>query len=70
VHHFEGAVEDVRWDWTDVEKEVPVRGRSVQRVLYAYADWRNGRNDGTGVWVDIEDAAARAAQIQRLLDGV
>jgi predicted RNA-binding protein YlxR (DUF448 family) len=25
---------------------------------------------GRGVWVDIEDAAARAAQIQRLLDGV
>lgn len=62
-------MENVPWDWNDVEKEVPVRGRSVQTVLYAYADWKEGRTNGKGVWVDIKDAARRARQIQSLLDG-
>jgi hypothetical protein len=46
-----------------VQHEVPERARSVQQVLYAYADGIDGG------WVDIEDAAARAAQIQGWLDG-
>ncbi|EFY88449.1 hypothetical protein J3458_002308 [Metarhizium acridum] len=70
VHDFEtDTVRDVRWDWTDVEKQVPIRGRSVQRVLYAYADWKQGKGDGAGAWVGVDDAAARASQIQKLLDG-
>ncbi|KFG87197.1 putative oxidoreductase [Metarhizium anisopliae] len=70
VHDFDtDTVRDVKWDWTDVEKQVPVRGRSVQRVLYAYADWKQGKSDGAGAWVGVDDAAARASQIQKLLDG-
>ncbi|KAF5123948.1 Galactose/lactose metabolism regulatory protein GAL80 [Metarhizium anisopliae] len=70
VHDFDtDTVRDVEWDWTDVEKQVPVRGRSVQRVLYAYADWKQGKSDGAGPWVGVDDAAARASQIQKLLDG-
>lgn len=69
VHHFESdTVETVDWDWSDVEKEVPIRGRSVQRVLYAYADWKEGLSDEKA-WVDVVDAAGRAGQIQKLLDG-
>ncbi|KAK9434948.1 NAD(P)-binding domain protein [Metarhizium brunneum] len=70
VHDFDtDTVRDVEWDWTDVEKQVPVRGRSVQRVLYAYADWKQGKSDGAGAWLGVDDAAARASQIQKLLDG-
>ncbi|KID78855.1 Galactose/lactose metabolism regulatory protein GAL80 [Metarhizium brunneum] len=70
VHDFDtDTVRDVEWDWTDVEKQVPVRGRSVQRVLYAYADWKQGKSDGAGAWVGVDDAAARTSQIQKLLDG-
>jgi hypothetical protein len=61
VHKFDtDAVEEAHWDWSDLQKEVPVIGRSVMSSLYAFAD---GLGEGEG-WVGIEDAAKRAKQIE------
>ncbi len=69
MHDYEsGAVTDVAWDWRPEQLEVPAPARSVQRVLYAYADWKRGASSvKDDVWVEIDDAAARAAQIDNWL---
>lgn len=61
LYHFRtGQLEDVAWDWSDLQKEVPIRARTVMSCLYAFAD---GIDEGSG-WVGIEDAARRAEQIE------
>jgi hypothetical protein len=67
------VVEDVPWSWGDGwQAEVSVRARTVGRVLFAWADYRRevvgeeGREKG---WVELEEAAERARQIQGWLDG-
>lgn len=69
MHDFAtGAVTDVPWGWSAEQLEVPGRARSVQRALYAYADWKRGVSGvKDDVWVEIDDAAARAAQIDNWL---
>ncbi|KAL4808002.1 oxidoreductase [Aspergillus unguis] len=57
VHHFDtDTVEDIPWDWTAVQKEISISGRSVQTCLYSLAE---GGKD----YVSLEDAAGRARQI-------
>lgn len=71
IHHYDtDKIEDVAWDWDEEQKEVPIRARAVQKVLYAFADSKRSsfEDEGSG-WVDIDDAAARAAQLQSWLDG-
>lgn len=53
-------VENVSWEWSRLQEEVPVRARTVMGCLYAFAD---GFKEGEG-WVGIEDAARRAEQIE------
>jgi hypothetical protein len=61
LHHFDtDRVEDIEWDWNSLQKEVPIRARTVLSCLYAFAD---GVQEGDG-WVGIEDAASRAEQIE------
>ena len=61
LHHFDtDKVEDITWDWDELQKEVPVSARAVLTNLYAFAD---GVGEGEG-WVGIEDAARRAEQIE------
>jgi hypothetical protein len=75
LHRFDtDTVEEVPWGWDERQAEVPVRARSVQTVLYAYADAKKrgglGKHGGEQKgWVELEDAAARAAQIAGWLDG-
>ncbi|KAG8416383.1 hypothetical protein J3459_007814 [Metarhizium acridum] len=71
IHRYDtDRVEDVAWDWDDVQKEVPERARTVQKVLYAFADSRGAASGSNGcAWVEIGDAALRAAQLQSWLDG-
>jgi len=64
VHWFDGdRVEDVPWEWSAEDKELPVMARSVFRTLEAWAD---GKDAGDG-WVDVEDAAKRASLIESFL---
>lgn len=61
----------MHWEWNERQKEVPVRARSVQTVLYAYADVKRGveaEGEEKG-WVELDDAAGRAAQIGGWLEG-
>jgi len=61
LHRFDtDKVEEIAWDWTGLQKEVPIRARTVLSCLYAFAD---GVEEGKG-WVGIEDAARRADQIE------
>ncbi|KAF2806146.1 putative oxidoreductase [Mytilinidion resinicola] len=61
LHHFDTEkVENIEWDWNSLQKEVPIRARTVLSCLYAFAD---GVREGYG-WVGIEDAARRAEQIE------
>jgi hypothetical protein len=61
LHDYQtDKVEDVPYDWSDVQKEVPVKSRPIQTTIYAFAD---GVAEGEG-WVSIEDAARRAEQIE------
>ncbi|CAG5155919.1 uncharacterized protein ALTATR162_LOCUS3901 [Alternaria atra] len=64
IHHFDtDEVEDVDWDWSDMQKEVPIVGRDVMGCLFAFAD---GNEEGDG-WVGLEDAASYARTIQTFL---
>jgi hypothetical protein len=65
VHHFDNdEVEDVAWDWSDRQREVPIIGRDVMECLYAFAD-RKAEGDG---WVGLEDAARYAQLIESFLE--
>jgi predicted dehydrogenase len=58
VHHFDtNEVDNVPWEWSELQKEVPPMGYGVQTCLYAFAD---KSIKGGEAWVDIEDAARRA----------
>jgi hypothetical protein len=66
IHHFDtDEVEDVDWDWSDLQKEVPIVGRDVMGCLFAFAD---GKDEGDG-WVGLEDAASYARIIETFLEG-
>lgn len=54
-------MESVPWMWTEAQEEIPVRARGVMSVYEAFAE---GDVEG---WVSIEDAAARARQIEAML---
>ncbi|KAK3306140.1 putative oxidoreductase [Chaetomium strumarium] len=73
LHRFDSdTVEEVPWGWDERQRQVPLRARSVQTVLYAYADAKRkgfGKDEGRDGWVELEDAAVRAAQIAGWLDG-
>ena len=65
VHHFDTEeVENVVWDWSDMQKEVPVIGRDVMTSLFAFAE---GNAEGEG-WVGLEDAAIYARMIDGFLE--
>lgn len=65
IHHFDtNEVEDIHWDWSDLQKEIPIAGRDVMECLFAFAD---GRKEGDG-WVGLEDAARHAQVIQTFLE--
>ena len=65
VHYFDtDEVEDVAYDWTDEQKEVPILARDVMACLYAFAD---GKKEGDG-WVGLEDAARYARIIDSFLE--
>jgi hypothetical protein len=66
VHWFEDdRVEEVKWDWTDEQKELPLMARNVWTTLEALAD---GKKEGEG-WVGLEDAAGRAREIEGMMRG-
>ncbi|OJZ85511.1 hypothetical protein ASPFODRAFT_34418 [Aspergillus luchuensis CBS 106.47] len=62
-HHATDTVEAVEWSWSEDQLELPVKARSVQRTLI---DFAKGNPDG---YVSLEDAAGRARQLARWLDG-
>lgn len=65
LHRFDNdRVEVVEWNWSTEQSELPLMARAVSTLLYAFAD-RRPAGDG---WVSIEDAAMRAALIDRLLN--
>ncbi|KAH7093764.1 putative oxidoreductase [Paraphoma chrysanthemicola] len=67
VHHFDNdTIESVVWDWTEYQKELPVRARAVSHCLYAFADSR-GEGDG---WAGLESAAVRSRLIESFLNTV
>ncbi|KIH93339.1 oxidoreductase [Sporothrix brasiliensis 5110] len=62
------AAETVPWEYSAVQKEVPVAGRSMQTLLYAYADAKRGVGPDvrrSSDWPDLERTAARAYEIDR-----
>ncbi|KAH6634749.1 hypothetical protein B0J18DRAFT_471661 [Chaetomium sp. MPI-SDFR-AT-0129] len=69
------AVEEVKWDWTESQREVGVRARGVQSVLFAFADAVLGGTLGDKEgweergWVELDEAAERAGQIEGWLEG-
>ncbi|KAI4712280.1 hypothetical protein J4E89_002546 [Alternaria sp. Ai002NY15] len=65
MHHFDTEeVENVVWDWSDMQKKVPVIGRDVMTSLFAFAE---GNAEGEG-WVGLEDAAIYARMIDGFLE--
>jgi len=65
VHHFDTQeVENVDWDWSDLQKEVPIIGRDVMTSIFAFAE---GKAEGEG-WVGLEDAATYARMIDGFLE--
>ena len=65
VHYFDThEVENVDWDWSDMQKEVPVIGRDVMTSLFAFAE---GKPEGQR-WVGLEDAATYARMIDGFLE--
>ncbi|KAL1792529.1 hypothetical protein ACET3X_009036 [Alternaria dauci] len=65
LHHFDtDQVEKLDWDWSDMQKEIPIVGRDVMGCLFAFAD---GNEEGDG-WVGLEDAAKYARMIETFLE--
>ncbi|KAH6870415.1 putative oxidoreductase [Alternaria rosae] len=65
VHHFDThEVENLDWDWSEMQKEVPIVGRDVMTSLFAFAE---GKEEGDG-WVGLEDAASYARMIDGFLE--
>lgn len=65
VHRYEDdKVEDVGWRWSAEQSALPLMARLVSETLYAFAD---GRDAGDG-WVSVDDAAKRAALIEKLIN--
>ncbi|OSS51646.1 hypothetical protein B5807_03858 [Epicoccum nigrum] len=65
IHRFgDDSVEDIKWNWSSEQAELPLLARSVAATLFAFAD---GRPAGDG-WVSVEDAARRAELIDQLLN--
>ncbi|KAJ5759693.1 hypothetical protein N7520_006849 [Penicillium odoratum] len=63
VHQFDtDEVDEVSWNWSETQMEVPIRARSVQHSLISFAN-----RDESG-YVSLEDAARRAGQIEGWLD--
>jgi hypothetical protein len=71
IHRFDtNEVEDVHWEFTAEQKEVPIRARDVMTCLYAFADGLDAatrNNEGERGWVSLEDAADRARLIESFL---
>ena len=71
IHHFDtDKLEDIPWEFTAEQNEVPIRARGVMTCLYAFADGLDAatRNDeGERGWVSLEDAADRARLIESFL---
>ncbi|KAJ4304823.1 hypothetical protein N0V90_000351 [Kalmusia sp. IMI 367209] len=64
VHWFDGdEVEEVKWQWSAEQEQLPLSARNVLSTLLAFAD---GNEAGNG-WVSIEDAANRAKLIESFL---
>ncbi|OAA62776.1 NAD(P)-binding domain protein [Niveomyces insectorum RCEF 264] len=63
----DAAVEDVAWEYSALEKEVPPPARAIQALLYQYADAKRGVSAEdvrqTKDWPSLASAAARAAQV-------
>jgi hypothetical protein len=57
-------VEIIGWDWSDMQKEIPIVGRDVMGCLFAFAD---GNEEGNG-WVGLGDAARYAQTIESFLE--
>ncbi|KAF2497122.1 NAD(P)-binding protein [Lophium mytilinum] len=61
VHKLDRDVlDEIPWEWDELQEKVPVIGRSVMRQLFGFAD---GLEEGKG-WVGIEAAAKTADQIE------
>lgn len=61
IHHFDtDEVENIPWEWSEEQKQVPYSARNVLSSLFAFAD---GKEAVEG-WVSVEDAARRAEQIE------
>ena len=71
THHFDtNEVEEVPWEFTAEQKEVPIRARDVMTCLYAFADGLDAakrHEEGERGWVSLEDAADRARLIESFL---
>lgn len=64
VHWFEeDKVEEVKWQWSEEEEELPVIARTVFRSLVAFGEGK----DSVDGWVDIKDAQSRAHQLEGFL---
>lgn len=66
VHWFDSdEVEEVKWNWSQEQEQLPPSARNIFPTLLAFADG-NAAGDG---WVSIEDAANRAGLIESMLVG-
>ena len=61
IHDFEtDEIKNVTWTWNHEQEALPVPARAVMHCLYAFAE-------GKADWVDLEEAAIRAEQIEAWL---
>ena len=68
-NHATDEVKEIKWDWDDWQKELPIKARGVAELYERYAEWvENGKsqiNYGRK-WPTLEDAVTRTRQFETI----
>lgn len=67
--HVTDEVKEIKWDWNDWQKELPIKARGVAELYERYAEWvESGKsqvNSGRE-WPTLEDAVTRTKQFETI----
>lgn len=67
--HVTDEVKEIKWDWNDWQKELPIKARGVAELYERYGEWvESGKsqvNSGRE-WPTLEDAVTRTKQFETI----
>jgi hypothetical protein len=67
--HATDEVKEIKWDWAQWQKELPVRSRIIAEVYERYAEWVEGGKEEVRKgreWPSLEDAVERMEEFAEM----